>query len=274
MKKAWYAIPLWGRKLIQYAVVAVFWVSVWVIAAACVGNSLLLPTPWKVLSRLGQLSCQWDFWRTLLTSLGRIMGGVAIALVFGVLMAIATHFVPFLYTLFYPMITIIRSAPIASFLFLLYLWLNRDLLPIIIAILMVLPVVWANLHEALGAVDKSLLEMARVYGFSPWKKVKYIYYPSVLPAFMASCRSSMGLAWKAGVAAEAILVPSISIGKMLYENKINLETTDLFAWTLTVILLSLILELLLLGLVRLVSKHHGKGKNIGEEVAYASSSDL
>ncbi len=274
MKKAWNAIPLWGRKLIQYALVAAFWVSAWVIAAACVGDSLLLPTPWEVLRRLSQLACQWDFWKTMLTSLGRILGGVAIALVLGVLLAIATHFVPFLYTLFYPLVTIIRSAPIASFLFLLYLWLNRDLLPVIISIFMVLPVVWANLHEALGAVDRPLLEMAKVYGFSPWKKVKYIYYPSVLPAFMASCRSSMGLAWKAGVAAEAILVPSVSIGKMLYENKVNLETTDLFAWTLTVILLSLVLELLLLGLVRIASGRHDKAKDHREEVAYASASDL
>lgn len=273
MKKAWNAIPLWGRKLIQYALVTAFWISAWVIAAGCVGDSLLLPTPWEVLSRLGQLACQWDFWKTLLTSLGRILGGVAIALILGILLAIATHFIPFLYTLFYPLVTIIRSAPIASFLFLLYLWLNRDLLPTIISILMVLPVVWANLHEALGAVDRPLLEMAKVYGFSLWKKVKHIYYPSVWPAFMASCRSSMGLAWKAGVAAEAILVPGVSIGKMLYENKVNLETTDLFAWTLTVIVLSLVLELLLLGLVGIVSGHPGKEKHPGKEVVYESSSD-
>ena len=271
MKKIRNALPRWAWKLIQYALVTAFWVGIWVIAAACVGNSLLLPTPAAVLKRLGQLACEWGFWETLFTSLGRILGGVAIALVLGILMAIATHFVPFLYTLFYPMITIIRSAPIASFLFLLYLWLDRDILPVIIAIFMVLPVVWANLHEALGTVDASLLEMAETYRFSPWKKVRRIYYPSVLPAFMASCRSSMGLAWKAGVAAEAILVPGISIGKMLYENKINLETTDLFAWTLTVIALSLVLELLLLALVQIVSKRHNKGTLFREGVAYATT---
>ena len=37
--------------------------------------------------------------------------------------------------------------------------------------------------------------------------------------------------------------PRLAIGKMVYETRLYLETTDLFAWTLVVILLSLIIEL-------------------------------
>ncbi len=251
---AWHKIPLIPRKLIQYVLVTAFWLTAWLIAARAVGESLLLPTPGEVLTRLFELSGQEKFWLTVVTSLGRILYGVAIALLCGIVLAVATHFVPFLYTLFYPLITVIRSTPVASFIILAYLWMDRDTLPSFIAILMVLPVVWANLHEALGAVDKQLLEMAKVYRFSPWKRLWRIYLPSVLPAFMASCRSSVGLAWKAGVAAEILIVPAVSIGRMLSEAKQYLETTDLFAWTLAVILLSLVLELILLCVIRLFSR--------------------
>lgn len=262
MKRLWNLIPLWGRKLVQYLLVTAFWLGAWGIAAHAVGESLLLPTPREVLVRLCELGVQSQFWLTVWTSLGRILYGVAVAVFFGTFLAVATHFIPFLYTLFYPLITVIRSTPVASFIILAYLWIDRDSLPSFIAVLMVLPVVWANLHEALGTVDRQLLELAKVYRFSPWRTLRRIYLPSVVPAFMASCRSSVGLAWKAGVAAEILIVPAVSIGRMLSESKQYLETTNLFAWTLTVILLSLLLELLLLCAIRLISR---RKKSFGKE---------
>ncbi len=254
MKKLWNAIPLWGRKLLQYTLVTAFWIAVWLWAARRVGESLLLPTPGEVFARWLELAAEKEFWVTLGTSLWRIVYGVLLAVLCGAVLAVATHFIPFLYTLFYPLITVVRSTPVASFIILAYLWIDRDSLPSFIAVLMVLPVVWANLHEALADVDNRLLEMAKAFGFSPLKKLKRIYLPSVIPAFVASCRSSVGLAWKAGVAAEILIVPLISIGRMLSEAKQYLETVDLFAWTLTVILMSLLLELLLLCVVRLLRR--------------------
>jgi NitT/TauT family transport system permease protein len=145
---------------------------------------------------------------------------------------------------------VIRSTPVASFIILAYLWIGRDSLPTFISVLLVLPVVWANLHEALGAVDKELLDMAKVFRFSPWKKARLVYLPAVTPAFLASVRSSVGLAWKAGIAAEVLTVPVLSIGRQLSDAKLYLESVDLFAWTLTVILLSLLLELCMLGVMK------------------------
>ena len=50
------------------------------------------------------------------------------------------------------------------------------------------------------------------------------------------------MAWKAGIAAEVLLQPIISIGKMISDSKILLETTDLFAWTVVVVILSIMIE--------------------------------
>lgn len=254
MKNAWLKIPLWGRKVIQYTLVTAFWIAVWLFAAWRVGEDLLLPSPWTVLTRLVELAAESSFWRIILTSLWRIVSGMLLAVSVGCVLAVATHFIPFLYTLFFPLITVIRSTPVASIIILAYLWIGRDDIPSFISVLIVLPVVWANLHEALGATSSDLKEMAKAFGFSPWKKLRRIYLPSVLPAFMASCRSSIGLAWKAGVAAEVLTVPAVSIGKMLSDAKLYLETTDLFAWTLALVLLSLFLELAVVSLLKLVGK--------------------
>ena len=265
IKTFWLSLPKFVRKLIQYTFVLAFWLGIWAFATYKIGEPLLLPSPWVVIARLGELCFQNDFWMIILTSLGRILYGIFIAVTVGVMLAIITHFIPPLYALFFPIITVIRSTPVASFIILAYLWMSRDTLPSFIAVLMVLPVVWVNLYEALGATDKQLLELAKVYKFSPFKKFRRIYLPSVMPAFVASCRSSVGLAWKAGVAAEILMVPAVSIGRMLSDAKQYLETTDLFAWTLAVVLLSLGLEVLVMGLINLFNLKKSKPTPKGKE---------
>ncbi|MFQ8759416.1 MAG: ABC transporter permease [Intestinimonas sp.] len=72
--------------------------------------------------------------------------------------------------------------------------------------------------------------------------LRRVYVPSVLPYFASGCRTALGLAWKAGVAAEVLCLPKNAIGAQVYYAKIYLETPSLFAWTLAVIALSFLLE--------------------------------
>lgn len=243
--------PHWVVRLLEMICIIAFWVGIWYLLAWKVGESLLLPTPVTVLKRAYTLTQTADFWMTVLTSFKRIFLGILIGACAGGLMALMTHFVPLLYKLFYPFITVVRATPVASFVILIFLWVGQDILPIVISILIVLPVVWADLHEGLGSVDQDLLEMARVFRVPPLRRLRRIYLPSLLPSVVAACRSSVGLAWKAGIAAEVLVVPTLSIGRQLYVSKLYLETTDLFAWTLAVVLLSLLLEGIMLFLMQL-----------------------
>lgn len=245
------SLPGWLSRLLGGILIAAFWLGVWQLLAWRVGEELLLPTPAASLRRLWELAQTADFWLTLLTSLERTLMGILIGFVAGALLALLTHFLPPLYRLFYPLVTVMRATPVASFVILLFLWIGQDRLPISISVLMVLPVVWANLHEALGGVSEELLEMARAFHFSPLRRLRRVYLPSLRHAVVASCRSSVGLAWKAGISAEVLVVPICSIGRHLFESKLYLETTDLFAWTLAVVLLSLGLERLILAVLRL-----------------------
>ena len=61
----------------------------------------------------------------------------------------------------------------------------------------------------------------------------------------SGCRSALGFAWKAGVAAEALCRPRRAMGTAIWNAKTYLETADLFAWTAAVVLLSIAVEKLL-----------------------------
>ncbi len=111
-----------------------------------------------------------------------------------------------------------------------------------IASLIVIPVITANVTEGIKNVDKQLIEVANVYHLSTPKKLFKLYIPSIAPYFLAACKSSFGMAWKASVAAELIVVARDSIGKEIYLSKQNFESADVFAWTVVVIILSILFE--------------------------------
>jgi NitT/TauT family transport system permease protein len=203
---------------------------------------LLLPYPATVCLALLRLAGEGEFWRTVLASLGRVLLGLAGGTVLGLFLAVLTRLFRWADCLLSPAIRMIRATPVASFILLVLLWTGRSHVPVVISLLMVLPVVWDNLFRGMGELDGQLLELARAYRFSWWKRVRLIYLPSLRPYFLSALTTSMGLAWKSGVAAEVLCLPKRAIGAEIYYTKLYLETPDLFAWTIVVVALSLLLE--------------------------------
>ncbi|MBR6574899.1 MAG: ABC transporter permease subunit [Clostridia bacterium] len=237
------------KTLLKTCGVAAFWLCVWQLLALWVGNGLLLPSPVAVVVRLGQLALTAGFWKVTALSLLRVVLGSVLAVVSGVLLAVICCRWKLADTLFAPMVTVIKSTPVASFIVLLLLWLGRDLLPVVIVVLMALPVIWGNVCAGIRNTDPLLLRTAKVFGFTRLRTLRRVYIPSVMPHFLSGCRTALGLGWKAGIAAEVLTVPALSIGKLLMEAKQYWEVTDLFAWTLVVILCSLIIEKVLMAAI-------------------------
>jgi len=203
----------------------------------------------QVLTRLLEMMLEREFWLYTALSLLRVLAGLLSATVLAVFLAVLCCKSSLADCLFAPLFSLIKSTPVASFVILVLIWLDRDFVPVLISALMVLPVIWANVSAGIKGTDSQLLEMAAVYRLSGSTTLRRIYIPSVLPHFRSACRASLGMAWKAGIAAEVLTVPRAAIGRMIYESKLYLQTTDLFAWTLAVIILSLLIEKLVLRMV-------------------------
>lgn len=233
------------NKAAKYLFAAAFWIAIWQIIAMVVGEELLFPSPMATLRAFLDLCGTSNFWLTVGISFKRIFIGILISMAMGIVGGILTGIAPFFRILFEPILSIIRSTPVASFIVLLVLWMSRDSVPTVISVLMVLPVVWSNVQEGILRTDRELLEMARVFRLPLHKKITGIYLPSVSPYLASAARSSLGMAWKAGIAAEVIVLPLVSIGRQLYFASNNLETARMFAWTATVILLSMLVDALM-----------------------------
>lgn len=212
-------------------------------------------SPVSVLVRVGQLAVTAEFWHSILFSLVRIAGGFLLAATAGVLLAgLAARFRR-VEELLAPLILAIKAIPVASFIILVLIWVSSRNLSVLISFLMVLPVVYTNVLSGIRCTDPQLLEMAQVFDLPALRCIRYIYVSQVLPYFRAACTVALGLCWKSGIAAEVIGIPKGSMGEKLYSAKIYLDTPDLFAWTIVIVLISLAFErLFLAGLDAVVAR--------------------
>lgn len=229
---------------------AVFLLLAWQAAAMIVHQKLLLASPADVLLRLFSIWREPDFFSSVLFSFVRICAGFLLGFFTGVLLAILSGRFRAAAALLQPVMATIKSVPVASFIILALIWLNSSQLSVFISFLMVLPVIYNNVLSGIRSIDPKLLQMADVFRISWWKRFVYIWLPAIRPHLMAACSTALGLAWKSGIAAEVIGIPSGSIGEMLYSAKIYLNTVDLFTWTVIIVAISMLFEKLFMMLLR------------------------
>ena len=240
-----------GKTLLTRFGVFLFWIAVWQIAATAVDLELILPTPLTCLKTLVALIPTKKLWLAVGGTLGRIFVGYAVGCVIGILLGATAYFLPVAGEFIKPLMTVVKSTPVSSFILLVILWMSPNSVPALISALIVTPIVFGNVITGLGEHSKSLREVAFVYGLSRLECGLKLFVPAVIPYVSAACLTALGLAWKAGVAAEVLVVTKDSIGQWLYYSKLYFETAELFAWTIVVILLSFALE----RIIKLILSH-------------------
>ena len=242
-------IPDWFKK----TAILLFWLFAWHGAALAIHNPIFLVGPAHTLRALATLAASSDFWSSLWFSFARISLGFSAAFFMGMLTGSLAFIRPLAGDFLSPVIQLMKSVPVASFVILALIWTGSRNLSIFISFLIVYPVIHVNTLSGLTHTDRQLLEMARVFQVPVWKKAVYIYRISLFPYLESGLKTALGMGFKSGIAAEVIGVPEGSIGEGLYMAKIYLSTADLFAWTLTIILLSTLFEKLFLYVLRKLS---------------------
>ena len=231
------------KKKLPYILAVIFFIAVWQVTAMIVDKEIILPSVISTVSALIGLLKTPDFYISVLTSILRISAGFASGVLIGILLAAFSYSTKIGKALTDPLISVMKATPVASIIIILLVWLSRQAVPAAATMLIVIPIVAQNIYTGLVSVDKKLLEMADAFKMSRKNKIFKLFIPSAMPYFSTSATVGIGMAWKAGVAAEVICNPKFGLGADLYESKIYLETPKTFAVTLVVIAISVVFEI-------------------------------
>lgn len=234
------------NRRLSYLWPVIFWLLLWHIVSIIIDSKLILVSPLTVVGHLFVFIKEAEFWSTVLSSFVKIIGGFLLALLTGSMWAALSAKYKGIKQLLWPVILAIKTVPVASFIILALFWFSSQNLSVFISFLMVFPIIYTNVLKGIEETDEKLVEMAEVFQISSINKIRSLYIPQIMPYFRAGCSISLGLCWKSGIAAEVIGMPAGSMGERLQQAKVYWETSDVLAWTVVIVIISLVFELLFL----------------------------
>ncbi len=222
----------------------VFLICFWYMISFLVGSSLVFPNPNLVVAQIFELAKTGQLFIYLWQTFYKAFLGLILALLTGLFLGFVIGISQRLYELFRPLLMIVRSVPVVS-------WLSTVILlwgigwkgVVFIVFMTLLPTVVFNIAEGVRAVDVRLLEMARIYSVSKKRVFEKIYLGSVLPFLLSAINVSIGTMWKAAIVSEYLIGDS-GLGLQIFQSKFYIDTPKVFAFTISAVLFGLVLELI------------------------------
>ncbi|WP_147612615.1 ABC transporter permease [Treponema pectinovorum] len=225
----------------------IFTLALWKIFSILIGSQIILPSPEKTFFCMASLFKKVFFWQNIFFTLCRIYSAFFLTVILGVILGFFSGKSAFFNSFLAFPLSILKTTPVAALILILLFAFNSSTIPFISAILMCLPVMTECTAQGIKNDKKNIkmYEMARIFEFSKGQKFFFIFLPNFRSFFYSGLVSVFGMTWKVVAAGEIITVPKYAVGSFLYKNQIALESAQVFAMTIYLIIFSYTLESIL-----------------------------
>lgn len=230
-------------KKLQLTILSIFSIFlIWMVFFMIVSNDLILPNPYQVFLAFIGLFTHLNSLKEMLFTLLRLLLAMTIASVLGITLGIASAFSNKFSTFIQPFITIFRTVPVISIVIILLVLVGFRVTPYVITFLMITPLIYQAMKDGILSIDQDMIDVYLLEDDHLISRIKTLYIPFVAPNLKTAFLQSAGLGIKVLVMAEYLSQTQDSIGFALYLAKANLEFDKVFAWTIVLILLAVLLE--------------------------------
>lgn len=206
----------------------------------------ILPGPWQTATVLADNVAAGEVHEHLFATLGRVLGGLALAMAIGVPVGILMGLSRFAEKTLDIWVMVALTVPSLCYAILAFIWIGLNETAAIVAIgLTSAPSIAINLWEGVKNIDTRLFKMAKVFNASRWVIIRRVLFPQVLPYIMASLRFGLGIVWKITVLVELLGRPD-GVGFQLFYWYQLANMQQVLAWTLLFTIVMLFIELVIL----------------------------
>lgn len=219
-----------------------FFLIIWEGVALYIDNSLLFPRISEIFLSLKNLVASGDFILILWNTLSRFFISIVFSLILAIIFSVASYRYEVISFLLFPFIIFLRAVPTIAIIIVVLIWSSVERVPIVVGMLILFPILYESILGGIKNVDKNLLKMSKVFKVPTKRVVRDIYIPSIYYSISSNIPSYMGLTFKVIIAGEVLSQESLSIGGEIFINKIYLESSNIFAWIIVVIVLNYFLE--------------------------------
>ena len=224
-----------------------FLIGIWFLVSAIIDlNSMIFPSPYNTFKLMFELLGKKSTYRYLGFSILRLVIGFSISFVLAFLLGIIVNNSEVLYNFFTPIITFLKAAPTATFVFLFLVLFGGRNAPAFVVVVMCFPILYESVVSALRSTSKTMIDAAQIDGASKFKTLFAVQIPLGMPFISLGLLSTFGMAFKVEIMAEIITgITKGGIGTMIKISNL-LDGTDLtamFAYSLMAIILVLVVSI-------------------------------
>lgn len=214
----------------------------WSVSSVSVGNDVLIPTPVNVVNSFIEILLDHTSYVAIASTLFRVLKGFVLSLILSLIISILADRYNSIKMLFEPIQILAKSIPNISYIIITLIWLGSEGSVWIICSLVLFPVLYNNFLFALDSEDKELKDIEKIYPETFFVTTKLRTLPLLYDTFLTTSKTALGLGLKVGVMAEILGQVKSGIGKKMYYARLYLDTSSLFAWTIIIIIISVLID--------------------------------
>lgn len=220
-------------------------ILIWFALASGISDDIILPGPLKVAAVLKDITLSGLLFTELFVTLLRGLAGLSIAIASGIFIGILLGLFRPVYNTLSTIISFTQSTPVIAWILLALIWFPAERISIYIVTIATFPIIALSTAEGILNIDNKLLQMAQVFKFSRLKIIRFIYLPNITGYLSAALKIAIGLTLRAAVMAEVLSHPGNGVGEKMSWARINIETAEIIAWTIVIVIATLILDFVL-----------------------------
>ncbi len=230
------------KKYILYLTTIGVVLLLWQLQAMRIDKADLFPYPSNVFQTLVDLLQSRNTYSIILSSLQRLSLAIGASTLVGIVLGVVSGFNQTLSTLLRPIVTSLRTLPVASLIVIILIIYGMTRSLYVITFLMIFPLVYEAAKQGVLNMNPTLKMALALEKIPTYKKVGKVYLPLAFPYIKTGFLQSIGLGFKVLVMAEFIAQSPQSIGEALARGRDNFQYDVVFAWTIILIVLVTVVE--------------------------------
>jgi NitT/TauT family transport system permease protein len=231
--------------LLQRVVLVASLIGIWWLFSLSVPH-YILPGPARVWQALTLIAANGDLWSNLGITLWRVTVGFVIAALVSLPLGIFLGANKRAGEFFEPVIPVMNTVSSAIWAIFAIIWFGiSNATTIFVVFMTAMPLIITNVWQGTRTVNAEFIELAQVLRMPKWKVMIKIYLPTILPYFFSGARLAFGFGWRVSLVAETIGASS-GVGYRLRQAADLIQTDQVFAWTLSLVVMMATLEMGLL----------------------------
>jgi len=236
-----------GKRLgLALAVLAAWW------CASLGAPAYIFPGPAKTWDALVLMNTEGNFWGDIGVTFARVAAGFLLAALVGGPLGIVLGSNRKLAEFFEPILAVINTVSSAIWAIFAIIWFGISNQTTIFVVFMTsMPLILTNVWQGTQTVNADYIELARSFRMSRGRILRSIYVPTILPYFFSGSRLAFGFGWRVSLVAETLGSTS-GIGYRLRQAADLVQTDQVFAWTVTLVLMMIVIEM---GILKPLENH-------------------